>query len=177
MQGRNKALVTFAGQPLLAHVLAALRPQVDDIILNANRDQEALSGFGLPVVADRNDEQAGPLAGIAACLPHCRHERVLVTPCDTPFLPDYLLQRLNNALDDDHDIAVAHDGQRLQPLCMLLRRSCLAAINASLEKGHYKVESWCREQRMALAHFESPRIFTNLNTLEEVLAEEKKRGD
>lgn len=169
MGGCNKALVELDGKPLLQHVLTRIQPQVDDIIINANRDQEKLQAFHWPVLADRDPGQAGPLAGIAACLSACRHDWVLVCPCDTPFLPRDLVLRLAAARRTEKSrIAVAHDGRRLQPLCLLLHKDCLEDIEASLARGDYKMEAWCRRQTMAIARFSDAAAFRNLNTPAEV---------
>jgi len=39
MGGADKGWVELAGRPLIDHVLDRLRPQVDEILINANRSQ------------------------------------------------------------------------------------------------------------------------------------------
>lgn len=177
MGGADKALLPLAGRPLLAHVLERLHVQVDDIVLNYNRDPAVLAGFGLPVAGDALEDFQGPLAGIAAALPRCRHDTVLVVPCDTPFLPRDLQPRLAAELRPDIDLVIAHDGERLQPLFLLLRRQLAAGLNDYLAGGGRKVESWCRAQRMAIAHFDDSKPFANMNTPEELQAAGFSEGD
>lgn len=177
MDGRDKALELLDGQPLIAHVLSRLEPQVDDIVINCNRHQSELSVFGHALVADTTADFPGPLAGIAAGLPHCRHDVVLVTPCDTPWLPADLHARLAAQMQAHTKLVIAHDGQRLQPLFMLLQRALLASLQNSLSQGHYKVEKWCQEQGAALARFDNPAAFANLNTLVELEAARKTRTE
>src|SRR3990172_4670992 len=69
MGGGDKALLPLGGRPLLVHVFERLRPQVAEIVLNANGDPGRFAAFGLPLVPDRLDGQMGPLAGIHAALP------------------------------------------------------------------------------------------------------------
>jgi molybdopterin-guanine dinucleotide biosynthesis protein A len=38
MGGGDKCLLPLAGRPILAHVLERLKPQVSDIVINANGD-------------------------------------------------------------------------------------------------------------------------------------------
>ncbi|MGH8493441.1 MAG: molybdenum cofactor guanylyltransferase MobA [Moraxellaceae bacterium] len=179
--GRDKALETLAGRPLIAHVLERLQPQVDDIVINCNRHQEELAGFGHLLVGDETADFPGPLAGIAAAIPHCQHDLILVTPCDTPWLPKDLYQRLAAKMQPACRLVMAHDSQRLQPLFMLLRRELLASLNANLARGHYKVEAWCREQQAEIAIFDNAAAFANLNTEDELKAarntEDKNRGE
>lgn len=174
--GVDKALVNFAGRPLLAHVLDRLKPQVDDIVINCNRNEETMAGFGYPLIRDQQTDYAGPLAGIAAALPFCRHDTVLVVPCDTPFLPSDLHKRLFAELSSDKDLVIAHDGKRLQPLFMLLRQRLVKSLNDYLAAGNRKVEIWCMLQKVVIARFENPRAFVNLNTPEELREAENNRG-
>jgi molybdenum cofactor guanylyltransferase len=177
MGGVDKALLPLAGRPLLAHVLARLAPQVDDIVINYNRDPAALAAFGKRVVHDAVDDFPGPLAGIAAALPYCRHDTVLVVPCDTPFLPENLHARLAASLAPDIDVVIAHDGGRLQPLFLLLRRQLGVALEAWLVGGGRKVDAWCLAQRAAIVRFEDARAFANVNTPEELQAAETTGGE
>lgn len=170
--GVDKALVPLGGRPLLAHVLERLAPQVDDIIINYNREPATLARFGHPLVRDTGRDFAGPLAGIAAALPHCRHELALVVPCDTPFFPRDLQARLAAALTGAHPLAIAHDGQRLQPLFLLLRRELLPTLEGWLHSGGRKVEAWCLEQNPAIVRFDDANAFINLNTAGEIEAAE-----
>ena len=68
MGGGDKGLLTLAGRPVLAHVLARFGSQVETLALNANGDPSRFDAFGLPVVADTVEGFAGPLAGILAGL-------------------------------------------------------------------------------------------------------------
>lgn len=76
---------------LVDHVAAALRPQVDDLII-VGRDWP-----GLVSLADRPAPGLGPLGGLCAALQYGRTigaSEVLVAGCDTLPLPDNLAQRL-----------------------------------------------------------------------------------
>ncbi|MDP2227834.1 MAG: molybdenum cofactor guanylyltransferase MobA [Moraxellaceae bacterium] len=173
MGGRDKGLISLGGKPLLAHVLARLTPQVDDIVINCNRHHDEYSAFGHTLAAD-TEPGLGPLGGIHAALSACRHALVLVCPCDTPFLPTDLYRQLHAALDEQHSLAIAHDGERLQPLFMLLHRSLKRSLADYLAGGDRKVERWCRQENAAIATFDSPLAFGNLNTPEDLDAGETR---
>ncbi|MDJ0277745.1 molybdenum cofactor guanylyltransferase [Sphingomonas sp. 2R-10] len=92
--GSDKALATLGGQALIDRVAAALAPQVDAMIV-VGRDHP-----GLTAVADRPAPDLGPLGGIAGALHHAvthGFDRILTVPCDAPFLPDDLRERLSAA--------------------------------------------------------------------------------
>lgn len=168
MGGRDKGLLELAGEPMISHVLRRLRPQVDDIIINANRHAGEYAQFGWPVVADHNADFAGPLAGIQAALPHCRHDWALVVACDCPLLPTDLGERLYQGMRADSVLAIAYDGERLQPLCLLLHRSLQASLDAAVRTGHAKVELWCMLQAHTVVTIADAGAFDNINTASEL---------
>ena len=99
MGGGDKGLKVLGGRPVLDHVVARARPQVDRLILNAAGDPARFAAYGLPVVPDVVEGFAGPLAGVltglewaAANVPGARH--VVTFACDAPFLPTDLVDRL-----------------------------------------------------------------------------------
>ena len=47
----DKGLVSIDGRPMVAHVLGRLRPQVDEILINANQHRVEYEAFGYPVLA------------------------------------------------------------------------------------------------------------------------------
>ena len=89
MGGGDKCLLQLGGEPVLARILHRLRPQVIDIIINANGDLSRFAEFGRPVIADSIAGLAGPLAGVHAGLQwvkaHASDVRTVVTiASDTP---------------------------------------------------------------------------------------------
>ena len=89
--GADKGLVELAGEPLVAHCLARLRPQVDALVISANRNLETYRGFGVPVFDDAREDYAGPLAGCLGALRRADTRYVVTAACDSPFLPTDLV--------------------------------------------------------------------------------------
>jgi molybdopterin-guanine dinucleotide biosynthesis protein A len=168
--GRDKGLIQVSGRPMISHVLDALAPQVGQVIINANRNLDEYRAFGLPVVTDASRDFLGPLAGIASGLAAARTEWVAITPCDSPLLAADCVERLVSACEDDAstDIAVAHDGERIQPVFALIRRGLLEDLDAYLESGGRKIDRWYGQQRMQLVDF-SDKLdnFLNINRRED----------
>ena len=101
----DKGLQPFGGATMVAHVLQRLAPQVDTVVINANRNlpqyQAAAGAYtdtGTVIVPDRMGGFEGPLAGVQAGLHDCATELLLTVPCDSPFLPADLAERLSAAL-------------------------------------------------------------------------------
>ena len=169
MGGEDKGLVPLAGRPMVAHVLDALRPQVGTVVVNANRNQERYAAFGHPVIADAVDGYLGPLAGVLTALQHCATEFLVTAPCDAPLIaPDLVARLYAAAVTTGADLAVASDGQRRQPVFLLLRASLAPSLEAYLAGGDRKVDLWFGQLRVAEADFsDAPDTFLNVNDPDE----------
>jgi molybdopterin-guanine dinucleotide biosynthesis protein A len=168
--GRDKGLIQLSGRPMILHVVDAIAPQVEHVIISANRNLDAYRAFGLPVVTDASRDFLGPLAGVASGLAAARTEWVAIAPCDSPLVTADFVHRLASAREDgEHtDIAAAHDGERIQPLFALIRRGLLDDLDAFLGSGGRKVDRWYEQQRMQLVDFsDSPDSFLNINRRED----------
>ena len=176
MDGQDKGLIELNGRAMIEYVIEALIPQVDNIVINANRNLEQYERYGYPVIKDIMGDYPGPLAGMASGLQACDSDRILIAPCDSPFLPSVLASRLNTAMTENQaDISVAHDGERLQQAFAIIRRSILPSLLAYLNDGGRKVETWYAKHQTALTDFSDlPVTFININTPQDKEAVEKK---
>lgn len=169
MGGVDKGWVEWHGVPLIQHVLQRLSPQVDDVIISANRSLNQYQVLGHPVVTDTLPDFSGPLAGIAAALAVCRHDWALVVACDCPLLPLDLCQTLRNA-HHHAPLRLVHDGAQHQPLFMLLHRQLLPSLHTALSQQQYKVGQWARAQSALTVQINTPDAFVNFNTLADLQA-------
>lgn len=175
MGGVDKGLVPFQGKPLVAHVLERLRPQVAEILVNANRETDTYAGFGYPVVSDAIGGFAGPLAGLHCGMTAAAHELVVTVPCDSPFLPADLVERLLQALQrHDADLAVAKTGDQPHPVFCLCRKSLLPNLTQFLESGGRKIDAWYAGLNTVEVPFDDEAdAFANINTPEELTCLQK----
>ncbi len=169
MGGCDKGLLSLNGKQMIEHVLQLLAPQVDELLINANRNQEQYAQFGYPVVCDDMDNYQGPLAGIAAALRHCTSEYILTVPCDSPLLPTQLAERLyQQAQQTGATITCAHDGIRLQPVFALIHASLLPNLLDYLRSGERKIDRWYQRHSFASVDFsDTLEAFSNINTDQE----------
>jgi molybdopterin-guanine dinucleotide biosynthesis protein A len=165
MGGLDKGLVPLAGRPMIEHVLDAIRLQVTNIIISANRNLDRYQGYGCPVVSDEEDGYPGPLAGVLAGLKATETPFLVTVPCDAPMLAPDLVRRLQEALRaEDADLAVASDGDRLQPVFMLLSTRLAPSLNEYLAGGGRKIDTWYGRLRLAVADLsDRPETFVNVN--------------
>lgn len=170
MGGMDKGWVNFQGRPMIHHVLEQISPQVQSVLINANRSLEEYQALGHQVVEDIEQGYHGPLMGMLTGLTHAKTDWVLFVPCDIPLLPKDVVEKLDEAVaKNDVDVAVVHDGERLQPVISLMRRSLLPSLDAWLAEGKRKIDRWYMQHRMVVVPFDSPEEdFMNLNTQQEV---------
>ena len=134
MGGKDKGLVHFSGRRLIDYTIDAIKPQVNSLIINANRNLSEYQLYGYPVVCDNFPNFAGPLAGIEAALSICQTPYLVTVPCDTPKLPSGLVAKLAVAMvSNDNDLAVADDGQRMQPVFCLMKIALLQSLREQLK--------------------------------------------
>lgn len=170
MGNRDKGLTEFNGKPLVSYAIAAMRPIVDELILNANRNLDEYRRFGLPVVSDQTDSFDGPLAGILTACVYAQSGVLLVAPCDSPFFESQHFEMLLTAREEqDADMAVAYDGERIHPVFLTLKAELMADLQAYLQSGQRKVETWLARHHAVTVDFSSePDIFRNINSLAEL---------
>ena len=176
MSGVDKGLVQLQQKPLIAHVIARLNPQVDEIFINANREIVQYQAFALPVLQDEIAEFIGPLAGFSLGLQHAKHEYVLTVPCDSPLLPLDLAQRLYSSMAASlMDIAVASSAGNTHPVFCLMKKSVLPSLLSYIEGGERKVSTWQKSQQYVEVDFsDCADAFVNLNAFEDLAALELK---
>ena len=170
MNGVDKGLVLLQQKPLITHVIARLKSQVDEIFINANREITQYAALGLPVLQDENADFIGPLAGFSLGLQHAKHGYVLTVPCDSPLLPLDLAQRLMAALlEHPADIAVASSDENTHPVFCLMKKSVLPSLTAYLDAGERKVSTWQKSQQYVEMDFsDCSDAFVNLNTFDDL---------
>jgi molybdopterin-guanine dinucleotide biosynthesis protein A len=136
--GTDKALLRFAGRPLIAHAVDLLKAAgLEPRIVGSRAD---LADYA-PVTEDLHTG-CGPLGGIEAALASSTSEWNVFLPVDLPLLPSvfvrYLVERasITGAAATIPTLACAPE-----PLCAVYRCDLLEGIRRALESGTYKVMS------------------------------------
>lgn len=153
----HKGLLDIDGRPILAHIIARLRPQVGQLILNANPegddDTDAFSAFGLVVVPDLDGERSGPLAGFAAAMAWAAKHRpitsaIVTVTTDVPFVPLDLVQRLGAF--GDRQASIAESAGQQHPSIGLWPMALYDDVVAALADNRRRLQSFA-EQHEAIA--------------------------
>jgi molybdopterin-guanine dinucleotide biosynthesis protein A len=160
MGGGDKALRLLGQKTLLDHVIDRMRPQVAQLVLNANGDPARFARFGLPVVADSVAGFAGPLAGVLAGLDWAAANRpdcadIVSVATDAPFLPTDLVARLvAGRIAAGAELACAASGGQPHPVIGLWPVGLRDALReAVLVEGIRKVDQWTARYRLATVTF------------------------
>ncbi len=166
MSGKDKGLIPLQGRPIVEHVLARIRPQVDQVVINANRNRETYGDLGWPVISDHDCNYRGPLSGIATVMQTLDSNWFVCVPCDAPLLPADLVGRLHDVLENTAaTCAVAHSGESIQPVFALFKNSAEPALSEFVQSGESKVRLWHEQNGSMIVDFsDNPEAFLNINT-------------
>jgi len=170
MGGVDKGFVELDGQPLIAHAIAHLKPQVASIIISANRETERYAEYSYSVIRDTQDDYAGPLSGIASALFHARTRLAMIVPCDMPYLPSDLVARMYTKLEQEGvEVCMASDGKHLHPVVCLMKTSLLEELVHDVQSGECKTGHWMKQRTHVIEDFsDCPEAFVNINTIQEL---------
>jgi len=165
--GQDKGLITYKNKRLIEHILASIEPQVKTILISANRNIDIYKSYGYPVIQDNLTDYQGPLAGLSATMAMATTDYIITMPCDGPLLSAEFVSRLMLSLQQQPQsiIAVAHDGQRLQPVYALIPVKLLNSLNNFLASGERKTALWYAQHHYIGCDFSDiAHVFANINT-------------
>lgn len=172
MGGVDKGLQCFQNKPLYLHCYHRLKEQVTEVAINANRNQEIYRQSGLPVFTDELPNFQGPLSGILTGLRRATSDLVLFVPCDCPFLPLNLLDKLKQPIlqsavqNQSVLLTYATDGEREHPTFCLVSTLLADKLADYLQKGERRMLQFMRENGAVAVDFSHQKAaFQNMNTL------------
>ena len=137
--GRSKLLETIEGKSLIQWVVDRLAILSTEIIIATARGEAipCSSAVRIKTVADIYPGK-GPLAGIHSGLIASSSSRAIVVGCDTPFLSVSLLEYMAET-SSTFDIVVPRIKDKLEPLCAVYSKNCVAPIQELLEQDERQI--------------------------------------
>ena len=120
--GSDKGFLLLHGKPFMIHIIEALKPLVNAIVIVSN--EEAYDKFGYKRVDDII-ENAGPLAGLYSGLYHSKTEYNLVLSCDVPLIKTTVLNKLIESFDANFDVIQLLSKNKTMPLIALYKKQCM----------------------------------------------------
>lgn len=171
MGGIDKGLVMLRGKTLAECCADRIAGQADDVVVSANRNLDAYRARFCRVYADTVKGFPGPLAGVLAVMQELDKDGLVVSlPCDGPFFPLDLVEKLKVGLQNDpaaNCAAVMVDGKP-EPGYALYRAGLGERLSAYLAGGGRKVRLFLEQNGVVWVPFPDINAFRNMNTLEEV---------
>lgn len=171
MGSADKFLLPYQGRPLLQHCLERARPQVDELVINANGDPSRLTVFELAVVADLWPDHPGPLAGIISVMSWAQKARkdfawLASFATDTPYFPQDLVARLQaRAEQDGTPVAIAANGEDLHYTFAVWSMSLLPTLLERFNAGERALHKVIRDLGGSREVFsDAAPMFFNINT-------------
>ncbi|NIE74718.1 molybdenum cofactor guanylyltransferase MobA [Pantoea sp. Ap-967] len=165
MGGRDKGLVAWRGEPLVAHVQRAVRPLSDDLVISCNRNQGAYAAYADQLVGDAEADYPGPLAGVIAGLQVARHDWVVLLACDAPLVDRALVDALRQVAVAAGSAAMVRQGGFWQPMFSVLPRRVLPVLEQAWAAGERSLQkALLREAVGALECSEGDRRLSNFNS-------------
>ncbi len=170
-----KPLRILGGRTLLDRALERAGRYGEEIAIAVRERGQPGDAPAFPLLLD-DPSLPGPLAGIASALRFARErgaDSVLTAPCDAPFLPDDLLERLSPALTAG--VAVARSGGRLHPVCALWRAGLDAVLHAYAATGRGSIMGLAEAAGWTAVDWPAEPLdpFFNINTAEDLARAEQ----
>ncbi len=159
--GVDKGLIEYRNKTLIEYVIDTIKPQIDELVISANRNIERYKQYTDKVITDDSEQYRGPLAGINAALAHCTYDWTLILPCDTPFLPADIIDKFLS-VKTKTKLYIAESNSRLQPV-MLIHRSLQDSIGESLEKNELRLMHWVKSHQPQVIRFQNNKAFKSFN--------------
>ncbi len=164
--GTDKGFVMYKNKAFIQHIIEAIQPLVDEIIIVSNNpdyDIFTLRLTSTPLSNQRlgdnfsinrvNDlvENAGPLAGVYTGLHYTTTENNLVVSCDVPLINTATLKKLIEQIDENAAIIQIESQGKTMPLIALYKKQCNDVFLTLLEQGE-------RRLRVAINHLKVKTI-------------------
>lgn len=177
--GTEKAVARF-GEKLMMDAVAERFAPFADFAISA-RPSSAAAGHAArwhaTILNDDPSLPSGPLAGVFEGLKWahaCNLDFLVTAPCDAPLLPTNVFERLLDAIGPA-PAAFAATSEGEHPLSAVWRVALRSPLENALRSGvHPSVRSFLAEQQAQRVWFDDARAFTNANTVDVLLALERR---
>ncbi|MEW6598532.1 MAG: molybdenum cofactor guanylyltransferase [Pseudomonadota bacterium] len=169
--GGGKPLLRLDGQRLIDRSLDLARGFGRDVVIVA-RTPDQVEPVDAPVILDAPDIE-GPLGGLAAALRAglaSDAQTVLTVPCDMPFLPGDLAQRLIAGLSGFANAVMAAHEEQLFPVCAVWRTDTVRQLDAYVASGRRSLRGFAEYCGATTVRWPSlyGGNFANVNSLEDL---------
>ncbi len=143
----NKAFFEIGGETIVERVYQAMRAVFADIIVVTNDPLDYLK-WDVRITSDIFPCRSS-MTGVHAGLFTAETPFIFVSGCDTPFIKKELIETVLSALDMTVDIVVPQKANGwFEPLFAVYSRSCLEAMERSLQQKKYDIKRIFKRARV-----------------------------
>ena len=168
MKGNDKGLMEFNSTSVLSRMIGIANEYSSDVFVIANNNIDSYRLIHEPVYSDILDDFQGPLSGIYTALNKSKNKKVIVLPCDGPFIKTEYFQKLISC-DRKERIQVVKTGNRLQPVYALIDSYLEDNLKVFLLSGERKIDKWYTACKFDEILFnENDEMFININSKEDI---------
>jgi len=173
MEGNDKGLMDFYGKSVLSRIINLASNFSSDIFVIANNNLDKYSQIHPYVYTDILADYQGPLSGIYTAMSKCKNEKLIILPCDGPFIKDTYFEVLTS-YRSSKNIQVVKTLERLQPVYARIDTSLLKSLENFLQSGERKIDKWynsCGYDEILFNR--NLEMFLNINSKDDIKNNEK----
>ena len=168
--GTDKALLPFGGQTLLeyiAHEAASIFEET--LVIVDNKEKTANLNLVGAKVSEDMIKNKGPLCGIYTGLSQSKTQANCVLTCDMPFVDRELLREFKSCWDENDEVlCLGNEQGRPEPFPGFYHRSSRHMIRLLIDKEIYAMHMFLDFVSVKMVAInKGPKIFTNMNTVED----------
>lgn len=163
--GSDKALAVFDELQLIEYSIRVLQPLCEQIVISANSNNYKHLGYN--VVKD-NYIDAGPLAGLEACMKSFPSENYLVASCDIPLINSSIYRKMLESMKGVQAAVACNKNGQAEPLIAVYAADVYQTIKDHLEKGIYKANLILGKISCNYVPVDEEILLRNINTREQL---------
>ena len=168
MKGNDKGLMEFNSISVLSRIIGISKEYSSDVFVIANNNIDSYRLIHEPIYSDILDDFQGPLSGIYTALNKSKNKKLIVLPCDGPFIKKEYFQKLISS-NSKKRIKVVKTGSRLQPVYALLDTDLEDNLKDFLLSGERKIDKWYTACKFDEILFnKNDEMFININSKDDI---------
>lgn len=162
----EKGLVNFSGKPFIYHIIEALKPITNNLVLVTTKKE--YEKFGFPLLEDVYNDK-GPVGGIFTALNHSKVAGNLILSCDIPLITTEVIQKLIDAhTGSSFSISIATGLNQRHPLIGMYNKTLESFFENQVLKNELKLMDVVQKLAHQTVFIDNLEALRNINSKEEL---------
>ncbi len=170
-EGGLKTFAKINGKTLIQIIINFLKKQNVEVIINTNFEEKLFKKNNLPIIKDIKLGFQGPLAGIHSAMFWANKKKkykkwIFAIPCDTPFLPENLIDRFVTNKNKKAEVLIARSNGKIHPTVSMWNVNLLNKLEDELSNNNRKIMEFVKKNHFNFIDFKFNNLdpFFNINT-------------